>query len=115
MRMASFAPSQATKERAASRKRATYALGKAPGMIWTIYPAGSGAYACGSPDGPILVDGQPILTLLGGIWVAGRIEQQPYAPARFVADSDASVCGMCAGMQICLLPNDEKPARRKGG
>lgn len=70
---------------------------------WTIYPTGTGAFACGSPDGRELRDGQGLEVLLGGRWIPGFIEEHARLPFRFIALDDQSACGLCAGMHIRLL------------
>ncbi len=69
----------------------------------TIYPNGRGAFACGSPDGRDLRDGQGLEVLLGGRWIPGFIEEHAHLPIRFIALNDQSACGLCAGMHIRLL------------
>lgn len=67
----------------------------------SIYPNGTGAFACGSPDGPLLRDGQALEVFLGGHWIAGFIEHRPHETPRFIAGQTA--CGLCACMQVRLL------------
>ncbi len=70
---------------------------------WTIYPTGWGTFACGSPDGRELRDGQALDMLLGGRWIAGFIEHLPHAAARFIAQDDQRPCGLCPEMRVRLL------------
>ncbi len=69
---------------------------------WTIYPTGAGAFACGSPDGHQLRDGQPIEVFLGGRWIAGGIAHHAHQYPQFIALDDQSICGLCAGMHVRL-------------
>jgi hypothetical protein len=66
----------------------------------SIYPNGTGAFACGNPDGPVLQDGQALEVLLGSHWIAGFIEQRPNETPKFIVGKTS--CGLCAGMQVRL-------------
>ncbi len=71
---------------------------------WTIYPTtDAGTFACGSPDGRELRDGQALEVLLGGHWIAGFIEHHPHAVAQFIAQDDQRPCGLCPQMRVRLL------------
>jgi hypothetical protein len=65
-----------------------------------IYPNGTGAFACGNPDGPVLRDGQALEVFLGEHWISGTIEHRPHETPKFIAGTTS--CGFCAGMKIRL-------------
>jgi len=68
---------------------------------YIIYPTGSaGAFACDSPDGYELCDGQELDVLLGGHWITGHIEHRPHTASRFIARDGQSLCGLSAEMKI---------------
>ena len=89
------------KQQAAPRERLAHQ--RTFGEEWTIYPTEAGAYACGSPDGRELHDGQAVEMRLGGRWIPGVLQQYAYQSPQFVALDDQSVCGLCPGMHIRLV------------
>jgi len=95
--------------------------------IHTLVPStNSGRYACDDPQhGHDLTSGEPISILVGGHWIAGRVEGSHVSSKRlvpgtyaaehaqtnglpliggyyFIASADGSVCGLCVGMKIRL-------------
>ena len=72
------------------------------GTTRTIYPDGTGAFACDSPDGLTLRDRQALEVFLGGYWISGIIEHRVHEVPKFVARGGQTTCGLCAGMQIRL-------------
>ncbi len=76
-----------------------------------------GRYGLDEQDGSDLTTGQPLAILLGGRWIAGRVEHATFPDAEgcyaltgmtqarigyyFVA-SDGQVCGLCTGMRVRL-------------
>ncbi len=69
---------------------------------WTIYPDGTGAFACGSPDGLLLRHGQVLEVFLGDHWIPGVIEHHAHEAPRFIADNGKTACGLCACMKVRL-------------
>ena len=73
-----------------------------------------GRYALDDPEqGHDVTSGEPIAILLGGRWIAGRIEhgRERYASEHlvvqrvlpgysFIASGDGAVCGLCTGMHV---------------
>lgn len=80
---------------------------------WPIYPDGGGHFALGSPDGRILYQGEAIEILLGGQWIAGRI-QWSHNGDYFAALADGTVCGLCARSQVRPLKGANLAADRDG-
>ena len=73
--------------------------------------SGTGAFACGSPDGRVLRDGQALEVFLGGRWVSGSLAHHAHQSPQFVASSDQSICGLaCASACWQTSPKGDQQA-----
>jgi len=78
---------------------------------WTIYPDGQGHFALGSPDGRTLQQDETVAITLGGFWIPGVIRWN-HGSDYFITLVDHTVCGLCAGMQVRPLQDEDLPADR---
>lgn len=63
-----------------------------------IYPNGRGHYALGSPDGSVLLPGQPLTVLVAGHQIAGTVAHSDQGD--YLRAEDETICGLCARMQV---------------
>lgn len=66
--------------------------------IISIYPAGRGHYALGSPDGTVLQPGQQVKIVLAGYQIAGIVRKGD--PGDYLQMQDGTICGLCASMRV---------------
>jgi hypothetical protein len=72
--------------------------------VISIYLAGRGHYALGSPDGKVLHPGIPLTVLLAGHQVNGIIRSSELGDYLQLQDGDR--CGLCACMRVVATIQD---------
>lgn len=66
--------------------------------VVSIYPAGRGRFALGSPDGKILQPGQQVKIMLAGHLIVGTIQVSDLGD--YLRAEDGTICGLCASMRV---------------
>ncbi len=74
--------------------------------VISIYPAGLGHYALGSPDGKVLHPGIPLTVLLAGHQVNGIIRSSELGD--YLQLADGTTCGLCARMRVVATIQEQK-------
>jgi hypothetical protein len=74
--------------------------------IVSIYPAGRGHYALGSPDGEVLVPGQRVEILLAGHQIAGMVQKSELGD--YLQLADGTTCGLCSRMRVVACKQEQE-------
>jgi hypothetical protein len=74
--------------------------------VISIYPAGLGHYALGSPDGKVLHPGIPLTVLLAGHQVNGIIRSSELGDYLQLQDGDR--CGLCACTRVVATIQEQE-------